>query len=90
MGVSTCSFSDNKDNDQWKYRISVIQILETFKCTLKTIMANNGVVQHANFGILYMTRFILYYIYYTILDGLDLYDSICRADKIYSGGVSVA
>ena len=30
---------------------SVIQILETFKCTLKSIMANNCVVQHANFGL---------------------------------------
>ena len=37
---------------------SVIQILETFKFTFKSIMANNGVVQHANFGILRWTRFI--------------------------------
>ena len=52
---------------------SVIQILEMFKCTFKSIMANNCVVQHANFG---------------ILRGLGSYDSICRADKIYSGEYS--
>ena len=37
---------------------SVIQILEMFKCTFKSIMANNCVVQHANFGLLRWTRFI--------------------------------
>ena len=37
---------------------SIFQILETFKCTFKSIMTNNGVVQHANFGILRGTRFI--------------------------------
>ena len=36
---------------------SVIQILETFKCTFKSIIANNGVVQHVNFEILRGTRF---------------------------------
>ena len=48
---------------------SIFQIPETFKCTFKSIMSNNGVVQHSNFG-------------------LGLYDSICRADKIYSGEYS--
>ena len=37
---------------------SILQILETFKCTFKSIMVNNGVVQNANFGILRGTRFI--------------------------------
>ena len=37
---------------------SIFQILVTFKCTFSSIMANNGVVQHANFGILRGTRFI--------------------------------
>ena len=37
---------------------SIFQILETFKCTFKSIMANNGVVQHANFGLLRWTLFI--------------------------------
>ena len=53
--------------------LSVIQILETFKFTFKSIMANDGVVQHA----------ILEY-----LEGLGLYDSICTADKICSGEYS--
>ena len=37
---------------------SIFQILVMFKCTFSSIMANNGVVQHANFGILRGTRFI--------------------------------
>ena len=53
---------------------SIFQILETFKCTFKSIMANNGVVQHANYGVLRGTQY--------------LYDSICRADKIYFGEYS--
>ena len=30
----------------------IFQILKKFKCTFKSIMAKNGVVQHANFGVL--------------------------------------
>ena len=37
---------------------SMFKILETFKCTFKFIMANNVVVQHANFGILRGTQFV--------------------------------
>ena len=37
---------------------STFLILETFKCTFKSITANNGVVQHVNFGVLRGTRFI--------------------------------
>ena len=37
---------------------SIFLILETIKCTFKSITANNGVVQHVNFGVLRGTRFI--------------------------------
>ena len=37
---------------------SIFKILEMFKRTFKSIMANNVVVQHANFGILRGTQFV--------------------------------